>query len=75
MSHDDNRYEAAFATPETDAEYRGFGLTKREYFAAAAMQGIIQARVACKDNYNDEAVAFEARDLADATLAALESES
>ena len=45
------------------------GLTKREYFAAMAMQGLLQA-----DEYEDELfLALSAIEIADAILARLEN--
>ena len=51
----------------TDGE-RGVGLTKREYFAAVALQGII---VACDNNTSNVMVAEAAVDLADRLIKAL----
>jgi hypothetical protein len=49
------------------------GLTKREAFAKAAMQGLLANSQLAKD-ITDLALATSARNFADATLAALEAE-
>lgn len=61
--------DAAFGS-----EY-GSGLTKREHFAALAMQGILAATPSKLDLYADEEVASESLRHADALIAALNDTS
>ena len=71
-----NSNEGAFAALDHDAwgkPYMSGGLTKRELFAAMAMQGY-SANPACIDWRNAE-VAAQARDQADHLLAALATPS
>ena len=57
-------------------DYWGSGLSKREYFAAKAMQGILSANAPAMEEVNDKnvdyVVAREAVASADALLAELE---
>ena len=48
-----------------DAHYSEFGLTKREYFAAMAMQGILSDRDNQGYTWNCEAMAADAVKMAD----------
>lgn len=69
MSGDD----MAFPLPETDGNYFVPGLTKRELFAAMAMQGLCAARASTLLLPSDVAIiAGSAVRAADALLAALE---
>lgn len=63
-----NADKPAFARSDNPQAYAQIGLTKREYFAAAALQGL------CVDRFgmDKESVARIAVQIADATLAELE---
>ncbi|MEC8917150.1 MAG: hypothetical protein VX796_05970 [Pseudomonadota bacterium] len=56
------------------ADYQGLGLTKREHFAAMAMQGLISS-FGSHDVWNSSEVASDAVIFADALLAELERTS
>lgn len=58
--------EPAFATTCNDVEYPG--LTKREYFAAMAMQGIISGRQSSLNSYIDDYIGKTSVKLADELL-------
>lgn len=68
-------YPATLEHPSGGFMYPHPGMTKREAFAMAAMQGIITGRVTRGDiegDYDEEGVAVGALAMADALLAALE---
>jgi hypothetical protein len=58
--------------PETN-DYRGWpaspGMWLRDYFAAAALSGVLFARAQCGEDLNQESIADECYELADAMLA------
>ena len=60
-----------------DYEGKGWqlGLTKREYFAAMAMQGILSAEADNEEGYNYHIAARDAVGCADALIYALNEES
>lgn len=62
--------EPAFSIPETQSYHPSLGLTKRELFAAMAMQSLVQAWPAISDGSPDE-IAKTAIAQADALIAAL----
>ena len=64
-----NGNHGAFAMPETKTSKGQAGLTKREYFAAMAMQGIIAADI--EDNMDSNYIAQNAIECADALIAEL----
>lgn len=59
-----------------DGEIEGFGLTKREHFAAMAMQGFVSGLVASSgyEQLDNKVAANYAVKLADALIAALNKE-
>lgn len=67
--------EAAFARPKTDLNLSSLGLTKREYFAAMALQGILanQTTFSPDDKHSGDPfnIANDSVKLADALLEAL----
>jgi len=60
-------------SPHAEGKFAHAGLTKREYFAAMAMQGLIQKwGTAFGDGSVPKAIAMDAIQMADALLAELE---
>ena len=64
-----NQDKSAFPSDETDFEGREYGLTKREYFAAMAMQALVSNH---SINTSHCTLAREAVSAADALLEELE---
>ena len=60
--------------PNGQIEYGKPGLTKREYFVAAAMQGLCAEYLGPQTDWDYDDIASFAVDIADATLAAMEAE-
>lgn len=63
-----------YPIPHPSSEYDYFGLTKREYFAAMAMQGILAASNTSDGGFytpDEKNVAQRAREYADALIAEL----
>ena len=67
-----NGNDTAYPLPERYTEHEDFdGLTKREYFAAMAMQGIIAAHNIYETGIDNEVNARTAINAADALIEAL----
>jgi hypothetical protein len=65
---------ADYVTHDQDGNYVGGGLTKREYFAAMAMQGVINLGFKADGNADPEFTARDAVKYADALIAELNTE-
>lgn len=63
-----NKDECAYPSNYNRSVEPEYGLTKREYFAAKAMQGLLAT-----GNYNDNDIAYYAVSVADAVLEELEN--
>ena len=50
----ENKDRGAFACVDSEHVYLQTGLTKREYFAGLAMQGLMVQSIAGRHNHNDE---------------------
>ncbi len=68
-----NKDLGAFAS--VDPDYIQHGLTKREYFAAIALQGMLAGRTEHEDHRTTSDIGKYAVELADLTLEALANES
>jgi hypothetical protein len=67
----ENGEQGAFACVDSQKQYLQEGLTKREYFAGLALQGICMQKYVQRDN-DREAIAKWSVKMADAILAELE---
>jgi len=70
----ENGKQGAFAMIDTNLGFTQIGLTKREYFAGLALQGICMQKYVQRDN-DREAIAKWSVKMADALLKELEDES
>jgi ribosomal protein L37AE/L43A len=63
----------AFPCPETDTQYGQYGMTLRDYFAAAALQGMLAHPCPLPKDTTKERLAVSCYICADAMLAAREA--
>lgn len=63
--------EAAFPSPATELRAAQYGLTKREHFAAMAMQGLCSYSGEDASKWSCDQIARKSRQMADALIAEL----